>query len=165
MILPLFKVVGGAVAHFCSTISAVDHTGKQTALARLCPAMPLLANLLHLVKDFLLNDRRVGIVENRLFFNRRFPLLLVPDGIGVGLEVDRTACVFPPFQNVNNRVGVPMVPCCCSSPLPSPAFCQRHIGQSRNTITVSFIWRFCLCSFATACSALLLPSGYTRTAF
>lgn len=109
MILPLFKVIGGAVAHFCSTISAIDHTGKQTALARLCPAVTLLANFLHLVKDLLLDDRRMGVVENRLFVKGRFPLLLVPNGIGVGLEVDRTACVLPPFQNVNDRVGVPMV--------------------------------------------------------
>ena len=76
MILPLFKVVGGAVAHFCSTISAIDHAGKQAAFACLCPAMPLLANLLHLVKDLLLDDRRVGIVENCLLFNGRFPLFL-----------------------------------------------------------------------------------------
>jgi len=109
MILPLFKVVRGTVAHFCSTISAIDHAGKQAALARLCPAVTLLANLLHLVKDLLLDDRRVGVVENHLFFNRRFPLLLVPDGIGVGLEIDCASRVFPPFQNVNNRVGVPMV--------------------------------------------------------
>ena len=109
MILPLFKVVGSAVAHFCSTISAIDHTGKQTALARLCPAVTLLADLLHLVKDLLLNDRRVGVVENRLFFNGRLSLLLVPDGVGVGLEIDGASRVFPPFQNVNDRVGVPMV--------------------------------------------------------
>lgn len=109
MILPLFKVVSGAVAHFCSTISAIYHAGKQAALARLCPAVPLLANFLHLVKDLLLNDRRVGVVENRLFFNGRFSLLLVPDGIGVGLEIDGASRVLPPFQNVNNRVGIPMV--------------------------------------------------------
>lgn len=109
MILPLFKVVGGAVAHFCSTISAVDHTGKQTAFARLCPAVTLLANFLHLVKDLLLNDRRVGIVENCLLFNGRFPLFLIPNRIGIGLEIDGASCVFPPFQNVNDRVGVPMV--------------------------------------------------------
>ena len=42
-------------------------------------------------------------------FCRRLPLLLVPDRIGAGLEIDRTACVFPPFQNVNHRVGIPMV--------------------------------------------------------
>lgn len=42
-------------------------------------------------------------------FCRRFPLLLVPDRIGAGLEIDRTACVFPPFQNVNHHVGIPMV--------------------------------------------------------
>lgn len=109
MILPLFKVVGGAVAHFCSTISAVDHTRKQTALARLCPAVTLLANFLHLVKDLLLNDRRVGIVENCLLFNGRFPLFLIPNRIGIGLEIDGASCVFPPFQNVNDRVGIPMV--------------------------------------------------------
>ena len=109
MILPLFKVVGGAVAHFCFTISAIDHAGKQTALARLCPAVTLLSNFLHLVKDLLLNDRWVGVVENRPFFNGRFPLLLVPDGIGVGLEIDGASRVFPPFQDVNDRVGVPMV--------------------------------------------------------
>ena len=71
--------------------------------------MLLLANLLHLVKDLLLDDRRVGVVENRLFFNRRFPLFLIPNGIGVGLEIDGTSCVFAPFQDMNNRVGVPMV--------------------------------------------------------
>ena len=102
-------VVGGAVAHFCATIRAIDPAGKQAAFACLCPAMPLLANLLHLVKDLLLDDRRVGVVENRMFFNRRFPLFLIPDGIGVGLEIDGAARVFPPFQNVNDRVGVPMV--------------------------------------------------------
>ena len=109
MILPLFKVVGGAVAHFCSTISAIDHAGKQAAFACLCPAMPLLANLLHLVKDLLLDDRWVGVVENRLFFNRRFPLFLIPNGIGVGLEIDGASRVLPAFQNMNDRVGVPMV--------------------------------------------------------
>lgn len=109
VILPLLKVIGGAVPHFRSTISAIDHTGKQAALARLCPAVTLLSNFLHLVKDLLLNDRWVGVVENRLFFNGRFPLLLVPDGIGVGLEIEGASRVFPPFQNVNDRVGVPMV--------------------------------------------------------
>ena len=36
-------------------------------------------------------------------------LLLVPDGVGVGLEVNRTARVFPSFQNMNNGIGVPVV--------------------------------------------------------
>ena len=71
--------------------------------------MPLLADFLNLVKDFLLDDRRVGAIENCLLFQRRVPLLLVPNGIGVGLEVDRTAGIFPPFQNVDNGVGVPVI--------------------------------------------------------
>ena len=51
----------------------------------------------------------MGVVENRLFFNRRFPLFLIPNGIGVGLEIDSASRVFPPFENVNDRVGFPMV--------------------------------------------------------
>ena len=109
MVLPLLKVVGGTIPHFRSAVGAIDHAGKQAALARFRSAVTLLTDLLHLVKDFLLDDCRVGVVENRLFLNGRFPLLLVPDRVGVGLEVDRTACVLPPFQNMNNRVGVPMV--------------------------------------------------------
>lgn len=107
MILPLFKVIGGAVPHFRSAVGTVDHTGEQAALTRFRPAVTLLANLLHLIKDFLFDDRRISVVENRLFVKGRFPLLLVPNGIGVGLEIDRTACVLPPFQNMNNGVGVP----------------------------------------------------------
>lgn len=109
MVLPLLKVVGGTVPHLRAAVGTIDHAGEQAALAGSRPAVALLADFLHLVKDFLLDDRRMGIVENRLFVEGRFPLLLVPDGIGVGLEVDRTACVLPPFQNVNNGVGVPMV--------------------------------------------------------
>ena len=102
MILPLLKVVGGAIPHFRSAVGTVDHAREQTTFARFRSAVTLLPDFLHLVEDFLLDDRRMGVVENRLFLNGRFPLLLVPDGIGVGLEVDRTACVFPPFQNVDN---------------------------------------------------------------
>ena len=109
VILPLLKVIGSAVPHFRSAVGTVNHAGEQAALARFRSAVTLLTDLLHLVKDFLLNDRRMGVVENRLFIKGRFPLLLVPNGIGVGLEVDRTACVLPPFQNMNNGVGVPMV--------------------------------------------------------
>ena len=91
MVLPLLKVVGGAIPHFRSAVGAIDHAGKQVALAHFRSAVTLLTDLLHLVKDFLLDDCRVGVVENRLFLNGRFPLLLVPDRVGVALEVDRTA--------------------------------------------------------------------------
>lgn len=109
MVLPLLKVVGGAVAHFCPAISTVNHAGEQAAFSCFCPSVALLADFLHLVKDFLLNDSRMGVVEYRLLLNGRFPLLLVPDGVGVGLEINRTAGVFPSFQNMNNGIGVPVV--------------------------------------------------------
>ena len=38
--------------------------------------MTLLPDLLHLVKDFLLDDRRMGVGENRLFIKGRFSLLV-----------------------------------------------------------------------------------------
>ena len=107
VILPLLKVVGGAVPHFRSAVGTVDHAREQTTFARFRSAVTLLPDLLHLVKDFLLDDRRMGVVENRLIFKGRFPLLLVPDRIGVGLEVDRTACVFPAFQNLDHGIAVP----------------------------------------------------------
>ena len=57
--------------------------------------MTLLADLLHLFKHIIVDNALVGIGENRLLFNRIIPLLLIPDRIGVGLEVDGAACVLP----------------------------------------------------------------------
>ena len=51
----------------------------------------------------------MGIWENRLLFNRIFSLLLVPNGVGVGLEVDGAACVFPAFQNPDNCAVTPAI--------------------------------------------------------
>ena len=109
VILPLLKVIGSAVPHFRSAVGTVNHAGEQAAFACFCSTVTLLTDLLHLVKDFLLDDRRMGVVENCLLFNGRFPLFLIPNRIGIGLEIDGASRVFPPFQNVNDRVGVPMV--------------------------------------------------------
>ena len=49
---------------------------------------------LHFLENVLFDDGFVGVLEDCLFLYGSFSLLLVPDGIGVGLEVDRTACVF-----------------------------------------------------------------------
>ena len=48
----------------------------------------------------------MGIGENRLLFNGIIPLLLIPDRIGVSLEVHRAACVLPAFQNRHNGTAV-----------------------------------------------------------
>ena len=86
VVLPLLKVIGRAVPHLRAAIGTVDHAGKQAALAGFGPAVALLADFLNLIKNFLLDDRRVSTIEYCLFFKGRVPLLLVPDGIGVGLE-------------------------------------------------------------------------------
>ena len=64
VILPLLKVIGGTVPHFRSAVGTVNHAGEQTALARFRSAVTLLPDLLHFVKDFLLDDRRMGVVKN-----------------------------------------------------------------------------------------------------
>lgn len=66
----------------------------------------LLADLLHLFKHIIVENALVGIGENRLLFNGIIPLLLIPDRIGVSLEVHRTACVLPAFQNLHNGTAV-----------------------------------------------------------
>ena len=108
VVLPPLKIIRGAVTHFRPAVGAVDKAGEYTALAGFRPPVPLLAYLLHLVKDFCLDDGRVGVVEDGLPVLRAVPLLLVPDRVGVGLEIDGAARVLPPLQNVDNGVWVPV---------------------------------------------------------
>ena len=49
----------------------------------------------------------MGIIKNCLVHIGIVPLLFIPDGIGISLEVDRTAGVFPQFQNMHYRTAVP----------------------------------------------------------
>ena len=51
----------------------------------------------------------MGVWKEGLFLDGRFPLLFVPDGVGIGLEVHRTACVLPPFQNVDHTAVLPSI--------------------------------------------------------
>ena len=67
----------------------------------------MLANLLNLVKDLQINERLMLTIEHRLVFFLVCTLLLVLNGIDVGLKIDDAACVFSAFQNVNHGVTVP----------------------------------------------------------
>lgn len=98
--------------HLRFAVMAVNKPGKQAALARLCPPVPLLAYLLHLVEHLRVDNRLVRPMENSLLFGWIVPLLFIPDGIGVGLEIDRTACVLLPFKDMDNGIGVPMMRVC-----------------------------------------------------
>ena len=71
--------------------------------------MTLLADLLHLFKHIIVDNALMGIGENRLLFNGIIPLLLIPDRIGVSLEVHRAACVLPAFQNPDNCAVTPAI--------------------------------------------------------
>ena len=78
-------------------------------LSRFRSAVTLLSDLLNLVEYLRLDNRRMRVVEHSSVFLRILPLLLVPNGIGVGFEVDRAAGVLLTFQNVNNSIRVPMI--------------------------------------------------------
>ena len=66
------------------------------------PAVPLFPNLLHLLKGVDVDDGRLGIVEDCPVLHRILVRRLVPDGICVGLEVDRAAGVLTPGQNIRD---------------------------------------------------------------
>ena len=108
-VLPLFKIAGGGVVELLLTVVAEHQTGEHIALSRRCSAVPLLPYLLHLIKDFQRDDRRVGVIENLAILHRVFPLLLIPDGVGVGLEIDRAACVLHVFEDISNGAFVPAI--------------------------------------------------------
>ena len=81
-------------------------------LSRFCSAMTLLPDFLNPVEHFRLNDRWVGVVEYGSVFFRILPLLLVPDGIGVGLEVDRAASVLLALKDTYDSFRTSMIRIC-----------------------------------------------------
>ena len=108
-VLPLFKIAGGGVVELLLAVVAEHQTGEHIALACCCSAVPLLPDLLNFIKDFQRDDCRVGVIENLAILHRVFPLLFIPDGVGVGLEIDRAACVLHVFEDVSNGAFVPAV--------------------------------------------------------
>lgn len=71
--------------------------------------MPLLSDFLYLVKDFLFDNRRMGAVENLLILFGILPLLLIPNGVGVGFEIDSSTDVFFAFKNIYDGAFMPAV--------------------------------------------------------
>ena len=51
----------------------------------------------------------MGVIENLAILHWVLPLLLIPDGVGVGLEIDRAACVLHVFEDVSNGAFVPAI--------------------------------------------------------
>ena len=108
-VLPLFKVACGRVIQLLLAVIAEHKAGEHIALACCRSAVALLPDFLYLIKHFQRNNCRVGIFKNLPVFLWVVPLLLVPNGVGVGLEVDRAAGIFPVFENVGNRALMPAI--------------------------------------------------------
>lgn len=106
-ILPLFKILGGAVVHLLTAVSAVHQTGEQAGLSCLGSAVTLLPDLLNLVKHINVNNGFMGSVEDRLLLYGIPPFGFIPDRVGVGFEIDYTSGVFSAFQNFDNSSSVP----------------------------------------------------------
>ena len=102
-------VVGRAIEHLRTAVGTVDKPRKDAASACAGHSVPLLPDFLHLLKHSVLNDTLMGVWKDGLFLDGRLPLFFVPDGVGIGLEVHRTARVLPPFQNVDNTAVLPSI--------------------------------------------------------
>ena len=101
-------IVRRPLIQLLTAVGTVHQPGKDAASACTGIAMPLLAHLLYLRKHGFLDDGLMCIGEDGLLLKGIVPLLLVPDGVGIGLEVHRTARVLPPFQNRHNGTAVPV---------------------------------------------------------
>ena len=64
---------------------------------------------MHLVKGVHVDDGRVRVVEDRLVLYRILAGRLVPDGIGIRLEVNSAAGVLAAGKNIRDASGFPMV--------------------------------------------------------
>ena len=84
------------------------HSTRAESLSEHTCDTALLAHLLYLLKHGFLDDDLMCIGEDGLLLKGIVPLLLVPDGVGIGLEVHRSARVLPPFQNRHNGTAVPV---------------------------------------------------------
>ena len=51
----------------------------------------------------------MGVIENLAILYRIFPLLLVLDGVGIGLEIDCAARVLHVFKDASNGAFVPAI--------------------------------------------------------
>ena len=81
------------------SVSAVDHTGENAALA--CPghAVTLATNLLNLFKHIIVNNALMCIRKDSLIFHGIQMSLFIPDRVSIGLKVDCAASVLQAFQN------------------------------------------------------------------
>lgn len=109
MILPLLKVLRGAVVQFFSAIGTAGNTGKQIALTRFSRSALVAAKLLYPFKGFLIHNGFVRVAED-------FPLLRwVLDGLfdlvrlSVRFEVYGVSAILHPFQNCRYCTAVPSI--------------------------------------------------------
>lgn len=109
MILPVFKVLRGAVVHFFSAISAVGNAGKEVALARSCRSAFVAAQLLYPLKGILIHNGFVGVAEYLPLLRWILDSLLDFVGLPVRFEVHGMPAILHPFQNCSNGTAVPVV--------------------------------------------------------
>lgn len=107
MILPLLKVLRGAVIQFFSAIGTVGNSGKQIALARFSRSALVAAKLLYPFKSFLVYNGLVRVTEDfpllRWILNGLFDLVR----LSVRFEVYSMSAIFHPFQNCRYCAAVP----------------------------------------------------------
>ncbi len=79
--------------HFGFAVRTEYKPGEHVGLSRFRSAVTLLSDFLNLVEHLWVDNRRMRVVEDSAVFCWILSLLLIPNGIRVGFEVDRAAGV------------------------------------------------------------------------
>ena len=87
-------VIGRTIVKLFTAVRTIHRSGEHATSSGFCFSMPLLTDLLNLLKDFIFNDTFMRVWEDCLILNRIIPLLLVSNRVGVSFEVDHTSSVY-----------------------------------------------------------------------
>ena len=72
-------VIGRTIVKLLTAIRTIHKSGEHTASSGFCFSMPLLTDLLNLLKDLIFYDSFMRVREDCLILNRIIPLLFIPD--------------------------------------------------------------------------------------
>ena len=90
-------IIGRTIVKLLTAVRTIHKSGEHAASSGFCFSVPLLTDLLNLLKDFIFNDTLMRVGEDGLILNRVIPLLLIPNRVSVGLKVDDTSGVLASF--------------------------------------------------------------------
>ena len=98
----IFVAVAGTVIELSSAVSTVNKAGENACLAGFGRSAFIFPENLYPFPLSVLNDCRLCSFKYALIFFRIFQPFLKFQGFGIGLEINRSSGIFPPFQNTGD---------------------------------------------------------------